>query len=397
MSETQPSQRTAPPAPARVLAAPLSMIVYRSRATVAFQAPDLLSLTRAAQARNGTEAVTGIIVFEDSQFFQWLEGPADGLDRVMRSINADGRHADVEVLTHRGTPRRSFADWNMKLGLPTSKAIGRKGEVMHLSRDVSSAMRRSPDAAADWLGRLSPRPSDPTIAQLLETVIRDRVLPELLGHHAGKPLRRVPEHRLTGELAALLVRGDADAISALAAGAAGPGHTSLRHTLFEPAARRIGDAWADDSCTDFDVTLALWRLDTAARLLSSAAASHQGARRSVLVTALPGEPHAVGASLAAASLRRAGWDVVHEMPRDEEGLARLLCDRRYDALDLSLSPALPRTDRLPALARTVALARRVSRNPGIIVAVGGRLFAEGRAALRDVGADLASGALAHLD
>jgi hypothetical protein len=369
----------------------LSCVVYRSRATGPFSRTDLLELTRAAQRRNRAESITGLVMFDEARFFQWLEGPADSLDRVMRSINADGRHTDVQVLAHQRTRVRSFSDWDMKLALRGAASLGRAGEVLDPPPEATVALRRFPEAAGDWLGRLAPLA--PGRSALIEAVLRDRVIPELLARHRADAPARAPVHPRARELASLLLAGDPGPASALlAALAEAPGGDPLRRSLLEPAARRLGDLWAEDDCTDFDVTLALWRLEAALRLDVEPPRPRRPSR-AALVVAHPGEPHAVGATIAAASLRRAGWDVTHELPADDDALAALLSAHRYDALDLSLSPALPRADRLPALARTVALARRASRHPGIAVAVGGRLFAEGGATPASVGADLTSHAL----
>ena len=68
-----------------------------------------------------------------------------------------------------------------------------------------------------------------------------------------------------------------------------------------------------------------------------------------------------------------------------------------DVLDLSLSAAFRRKDALPRLARTIAHARRASRNPALVVIVGGRAFVEAGAAGPDVGADLASRTSRNVD
>src|SRR5918997_4465479 len=85
---------------------PLSTLVYRSRAVAPLPFEDLQHLTRTAQARNHREAVTGVLLHDDGRFFQWLEGPADGVERVMRSIRADPRHTDLDVLDQRPSSAR---------------------------------------------------------------------------------------------------------------------------------------------------------------------------------------------------------------------------------------------------------------------------------------------------
>ena len=67
----------------------LSAVVYRSRAVRSLASPDLHALTEVAQSRNTREAVTGLMLYDGGSFFQWLEGPAEGVGRVMNSIRRD--------------------------------------------------------------------------------------------------------------------------------------------------------------------------------------------------------------------------------------------------------------------------------------------------------------------
>ncbi|MBV9656127.1 MAG: hypothetical protein JOZ42_16345, partial [Acetobacteraceae bacterium] len=67
-----------------------------------------------------------------------------------------------------------------------------------------------------------------------------------------------------------------------------------------------------------------------------------------------------------------------------------------DALDLSLSAAFGREHWLPRITDTIARARRASRNPALVVVVGGRAFTEGDAGVRS-GADVTSRTALHID
>jgi hypothetical protein len=66
-------------------------------------------------------------------------------------------------------------------------------------------------------------------------------------------------------------------------------------------------------------------------------------------------------------------------------------------LDLSLSAAFRREHWLPRLTKTIDAARHASRNPTLVVVVGGRVFAEHVALGAQVGADAASTTALHVD
>jgi hypothetical protein len=90
------------------------------------------------------------------------------------------------------------------------------------------------------------------------------------------------------------------------------------------------------------------------------------------------------------ALTSAGWDPLLEFPDSDEALQDLMADTWFDALDLSLSASFRRDNWLPRMTKTIALARHASRNPALVVIVGGRIFAEDSTAGAKVGADGAS-------
>jgi hypothetical protein len=107
----------------------------------------------------------------------------------------------------------------------------------------------------------------------------------------------------------------------------------------------------------------------------------------VLIVPEPGEMHLLNSVLDSDVLADAGWDPLTEFPASDEALQDLMADSWFDALDLSLSPSMRRDGWLPRVTQTIALARHASRNPALVVVVGGRIFAEDQGAGARVGAD----------
>jgi hypothetical protein len=400
---------------------PLSTLVYRSRAVAPQSFEDLQQITRTAQARNHREAVTGVLLHDDSSFFQWLEGPADGVERVMRSIRGDPRHTEVEVLDRRPSSARRFDGWDMKLAARGAASARWDGEVLEPPPGIVEDLRRRPAAAPDLLGKLVPPPTGPaagdsplaaslvgsalgrSTASVLKSVVLEAVIPRLLHGH-GLPAMEAGQLRANPrapELAELLVASDQAASLDLIRELRGRDGDARRlyAPLFEPAARSLGDLWGDDLCSEFDVALGLCRLQTAVRLLGADAprAVFRGVQPNVLVAPVPGEPHQLAGALDSEWLWNAGWAPRFEFPADDRALADLVSGAWIDVLDLSLSAAFRRAESLPRLARTIAHARRASRNPALVVVVGGRAFAEAGAAGPDVGADLASKTSRNVD
>jgi hypothetical protein len=110
----------------------------------------------------------------------------------------------------------------------------------------------------------------------------------------------------------------------------------------------------------------------------------------VLIAPEPGELHRLGAVLDRVMLRNAGWSPQCAYPEDGHGLNDTLSSGWFDVLNLSLSTAFRREHLLPQVSRTISEARLASRNPALVVIVGGRVFLEEKTAAAEVGANEAA-------
>ncbi|MFS8084040.1 MAG: methyltransferase, partial [Acidobacteriota bacterium] len=140
--------------------------------------------------------------------------------------------------------------------------------------------------------------------------------------------------------------------------------------LFEPAARHMGKLWAEEACSDMDVTAGVCRLQALTRHLGAAFRARIVANdhsRSVLLATQPGEPHMLGVGLAAQFFWQAGWNVLCEFPASDDALATLVSRRWVDLLDLSLSGVFTREHRLLSMSKTIAAARAASQNPAMVI------------------------------
>ena len=389
----------------------MSALVYRSRAVNSLSPPDLLQLTQASQARNRHESLTGVMLYDDQNFFQWLEGPRDSVDRVMQSIYRDRRHANIEVLSTQAVPARIFPDWDMGLVATGANLGSLPNHFVEAPHDLVEGLRRCPQAAPSLLakfdtlnrddlaasGRFATIPHPRKTADVLHDVMVSTVIPQLARQHRNTtPMpktRQSVTHPHARELADLLIGTDPTAALALIQELQSPDTLlPLYASLFEPAARILGDLWCHDDCSEFDVTLGLCRLQRTMHLFSPPCIqtlSHLP-YPAVLVAPEPGEGHSFVAALDSTVLRQAGWFPHCEYPVDDQNLQDLVAATWFDVLDLSLSPAFSRDHCLTDLAGTIVKARYASRNPALMVVVAGRAFAEHTSNALAVGADLAT-------
>lgn len=393
----------------------LSRLVYRSSAVRPLSSLELYQLTLVAQSRNRAEAITGLMLYDKGYFFQWLEGPIGNLERVMRSIHGDSRHTGVDILDTSTISTRKFTGWSMKLVAHGAAAASRRQDVIEPPPGVLETLHRNPHTAPAVLASFIQDPSHLSAANVsefgsasrgqlnhrtagvLKAVITATVIPELLDRR-GFVVPRTPAlavNRRVSELTDLLIGDDQAAALELIREVQADTSPTLLHfaTLFEPVARIFGDMWEEDTCTEFDVTLGLSRIQTAVRLLSSGVIRKRPAvllGPQVLIAPEPGELHGLGATLDSEVIWNTGWRAQCEYPQNDRALEDLVSKSWFDVLDLSLSTASRREHLLPRLTNTIAAARRASRNPAMVVVVGGRLFREQQSAGADVGADAAS-------
>lgn len=85
---------------------------------VSIVAPDtgeaqVQAILAVSRDRNPGQGVTGALLYTGTHFTQWLEGPREALDALMRSIAADPRHTDVRLLLREPAGARRFAEWAM--------------------------------------------------------------------------------------------------------------------------------------------------------------------------------------------------------------------------------------------------------------------------------------------
>ena len=210
----------------------IGMLAYRSRAVRPPGPGELEALVRQAQARNRIEGLTGLLIYDQGCFFQWLEGPTTGLARVWDSISRDPRHYECQILREQFMPRRFFGAWDMRL---TTRTRG--------STDLSLSSPELVQMPQLW----NTRPARLS-AEIWDEIFADMVLPKLFARHrpmlpaaASAAIAWHARGETPAELAGLLLALDAgataDYVDALVA--QGADLDTLYREVFEPAARVV--------------------------------------------------------------------------------------------------------------------------------------------------------------
>jgi methanogenic corrinoid protein MtbC1 len=156
--------------------------------------------------------------------------------------------------------------------------------------------------------------------------------------------------------------------------------------LLAPAARELGVLWEQDRVDFAAATVSLGRLQRLMRQLSpdfGREVEHPFHGRRVLLTQPESEQHMFGLSMVAEFFRREGWDVLGGVAG--VGVEAVAWVRRdwFDVVGFSIGSEAG----LPWLRDTISAVRLASRNPLLVVLVGGPLFSLHPGWVAEVGAD----------
>ena len=143
--------------------------------------------------------------------------------------------------------------------------------------------------------------------------------------------------------------------------------------LITPAARELGTQWELDRMDFVDVTHGLVRLHAIAHEIGFAYRDGpvvQGDIKRVMIASAPGSKHSLGPTIVADFFRKEGWQVVIEISSSKKELVQAVENEWFDTVGLSVSIA----SQLADLGDLVDNIKRCSRNPGIVVLLGGPIF-----------------------
>ena len=89
------------------------ILLYVSSAVKLFSDAELLELLEKARKNNTAMDITGMLLYQDGNFMQLLEGPEEAVKTLAAKIMLDPRHCGFLKLLERHTDQREFGDWKM--------------------------------------------------------------------------------------------------------------------------------------------------------------------------------------------------------------------------------------------------------------------------------------------
>ena len=156
--------------------------------------------------------------------------------------------------------------------------------------------------------------------------------------------------------------------------------------LLSPVARRLGEMWEADLCDFTQVTVGLWRLQQLVFEYSDVFQRDRrmrASRRRALLAPAPGSQHTFGVVMVGEFFRRAGWDVRGD---PSAGLAEVRSCIAADSFDL-LGLSLGAECQAKAVSSAILRLRKASKNPAVVVMIGGPAAVLSADFVKLVGAD----------
>jgi len=90
-------------------------LAYMSCASTKLSAVKLSEILRSSERFNRIAGVTGVMLFDGLRFFQYLEGPLDGLNGVMGRVRNATSHEALEILLSQDIGQRLIPYWSMQI------------------------------------------------------------------------------------------------------------------------------------------------------------------------------------------------------------------------------------------------------------------------------------------
>ena len=263
--------------------------------------------------------------------------------------------------------------------------------MRHMGQQFALQDYRSEGEAVGYARQQGLRARDQRRRTILTRTVQLDVIPRLLVAHNAQlqtpPALDVSPAHVAELVGLVLARGEPAAIAFVESiRAQGAGAEAIYLDLLAPAARRLGVMWEEDACDFTEVTVGLWRLQSAMRELSPSFLDQPTQRTDgprILLVPLPGESHTFGLSMVYEFFRRAGWNAWSGPVADSADLAAMVRAAHVDVVGFSLSC----DERLETVYSEIRAVRRASRNPRLSVMVGGPPFAINPLLAAQLGAD----------
>ncbi|WP_417622872.1 BLUF domain-containing protein [Parasphingorhabdus sp.] len=122
----------------------ITSLIYVSTAQPGLSEADFLAIMTVSQRNNQRLGISGLLVFNGSNFMQCLEGERAVANDRLHHIGLDERHSGLTIVSHREAPERQFAEWDMAgQYLPVQEGLAQTGLSKILSGNAVADTTRA--------------------------------------------------------------------------------------------------------------------------------------------------------------------------------------------------------------------------------------------------------------
>ena len=107
-------------------------LVYVSSAVRLWAEKELLDLLEKSRKNNQALGITGMLLYKEGSFMQFLEGPREKVMALMEKIKKDPRHRGVITLLQQEHPEREFPEWTMGFKMVESDQLPGYSDFLNL-------------------------------------------------------------------------------------------------------------------------------------------------------------------------------------------------------------------------------------------------------------------------
>jgi len=111
------------------------MVVYVSSAAKLFSEQELMELLERSRKTNSALDITGMLLYKEGNFMQFLEGPREAVLGLLTKIKTDPRQHGMIIVMQEEHAEREFDHWSMgfkKLDSETSLEVPGYSEFLDL-------------------------------------------------------------------------------------------------------------------------------------------------------------------------------------------------------------------------------------------------------------------------
>ena len=101
----------------------LAALAYTSSARRRLGDTDLEALLERARRANQELDVTGVLLYDDGSFLQYIEGPPEGIAAAYERVRRSPLHGGIIELIRGPIPERTFSGWQMGFTRTPASAV----------------------------------------------------------------------------------------------------------------------------------------------------------------------------------------------------------------------------------------------------------------------------------